>query len=102
MDRSWIDVQNEVHERAAGTTGSGHFVRNRGTRSLVSCPALPLRVWSGDSIKFAPGRFSALGPRHPEARGSDSKPIDPKDGGMLFTFLLEKRQSGLVPEARFS
>jgi hypothetical protein len=64
--------------------------------------ALPLRLRIADSIKSAQERLSALGPRHPEARGSDPKPIDPKDGGMLFTFLLEKRQSGLVPEARFS
>ena len=102
MDRSWIDVQNEVHERTAGTSVSEHLVCNRGTRSLVGGFALPLRMWIGDSVKFAQGRFSALGPRHPETRGSDSKPIDPKDGGMLFTFLLEKRQSGLVPETRFS
>ena len=102
MDRSRIDLQNEVHGRTARASVSEPLVCNRETRSLVGGFTLPLRVWIGDSVKFAPRRFSALGPRHQEARGSDSKPVDPKDGRMLFTFLLEKRQSGLVSEARFS
>lgn len=102
MDRPRIDVPNEVHERTARASVSGHSVCNRGTRSLVGGFALPLWVWIGDSVKFAEGRFSFLGLGHPETQGSDSHPIDTKDGRMLFTFLLEKRKGCLVSKARFS
>jgi hypothetical protein len=102
MDRPRIDVPNGVHERTAGASVSGHPVCDRGTRSLVGGFALPLRVWIGDSVEFAQGRFSVLGLGIPETPGSDSHPIDTKDGGMLFTFLLEKRKDCLVSEARFS
>jgi hypothetical protein len=100
MDRSRIDVQNEVHGRTTETAVSEHPVCNRGTRSLVGGFALPLRVWIGDSVEFAQGRFSVLGPGFTEAPGSDSHPIDTKNRRMLFPFLLERRKSGLVPKAR--
>lgn len=98
MDRSRIDVQNEVHERTAGASVSRHPVCNRGTRSLVGGFALPLRMRIGDSVKFAERRLSVLGPGLPETTGSDARPIDTKNRRMLFSFLLERRKRGLVPK----
>jgi hypothetical protein len=100
MDRSRSDLQNEIHGRTARASVSEPLVCNRETHSLVGGFTLSLRVWIGGSVKFARGRFSALGPRHQEAWGSDSKPVDPKNGRMLFAFFFERRKTGLVPKAR--